>query len=69
MDQINPVAEDILRGVAAIAAFIGLPPRKCYYQLERGYLPAGKAGAEWIASRATLRAHHDRLCSGREVAA
>ena len=35
------------------------------YLLERGYLPGGKLGAFWTASKRKLREHYDRLTDGR----
>lgn len=58
------LAEDKLRGVPAIARFIGEDERRTYYLLERGLLPAGKQGSQWIASKRRLRQHHEDLTAG-----
>jgi hypothetical protein len=55
------LSDDIIKGVAAIADFIGEPRRRVFYLLERGYLPAGKIGSSWVASRSALRAHYARV--------
>jgi hypothetical protein len=55
------LAEDLLRGVDAIAEYIGDSTRRTYYKLERGYLPAGKEGATWIASKSALRTHFEKI--------
>jgi hypothetical protein len=53
----SKVADDLLWGVEAIAKEIGQPVRQVYYLLEKGGLPAGKAGPTrvWVASRQALR--------------
>jgi hypothetical protein len=53
-EQIDP-ADDKLDGVAAISRFIGEKPRRTFYLLENGKIPAGKLGTRWIGSRARLR--------------
>lgn len=60
-DEAGTLAEDTLRGVPAIAEHIGELIRRTYYLLERGYIPAGKLGSIWIASRRALREHYARL--------
>jgi len=57
----NPLASDLLSGVRAIAVEIGEPERRTYYLLENKLIPAGKLGSVWVASRAKLRRHFDRL--------
>jgi hypothetical protein len=59
--EAGTLSEDTLRGVPAIAEHIGESVRRTYYILERGYIPAGKLGSIWIASRRGLRAHYARL--------
>jgi hypothetical protein len=56
---------DLIRGVRAIAAYINEPERRTAYLLERGYLPGGKVGAYWCASKRKLREHYDRVTDGR----
>ena len=55
---------DVLYGAAAIADFLGIPRRKAFYLLEQHRIPHGKLGREYIASRATLRAHFAELAKG-----
>jgi hypothetical protein len=55
------LAEDILRGVPAIAAFTGEPVRRMRYMLYSGQLPAGQFGRSWVASKSVLRAHYRKL--------
>ena len=55
------LAADRLRGITAIAAFIGETRRRTFYLAERGYLPLAKEGRQWIASRQALREHYARL--------
>ena len=42
-------------GVEAIAAATNLTPRQAYHALEKGYLPAGKAGRKWFTTPRRLR--------------
>ncbi len=42
-------------GVEAIAAAANLTPRQAYHALEKGYLPAGKAGRKWFTTPRRLR--------------
>jgi hypothetical protein len=58
------IAADTLRGIKAISEFIGETPRRTFYLAERGYLPCGKIGANYIASKQTLRAHYARITGG-----
>lgn len=58
------LADDLLRGVKAIAEYIGETPRKTYYLLENQRIPAGKIGSTWIASKTRLRAHFERITGG-----
>ena len=59
-----PLGTDVLRGVRPIAAFIGETERRTFYLLEKGLIPAGKQGANWIASRRVLTQHYARLTGG-----
>lgn len=62
-----PLGDDLLRGVPAIAAFIGEKPSRTYYMCERGYLPVGREGSLYVASRQVLKDHYVKLTSGAEV--
>ena len=53
------LADDVLRGCAAIAAFVGLNERDCWDKLKKGYLPAVKEGAMWVSTRSRLRKHYN----------
>jgi hypothetical protein len=55
------LGDDTLNGIRAIAAFIGERERRTFYLCERGYLPVGKLGSGWVASKAVLRAHYARI--------
>jgi hypothetical protein len=55
------LSEDLLRGIKSIAEFIGETPRKTFYLAERKYIPIGKEGASWIASKKRLREHYQRI--------
>ena len=56
-----PLADDLLRGCAKIAQFLGESERRTFYLLQTGQIPAGKVGAVWIASKSALRSHFWRL--------
>ncbi|MGY3409148.1 hypothetical protein ACVWZV_005261 [Bradyrhizobium sp. GM5.1] len=59
------LADDILRGVKRISAFINEDERSTYHKLSSGRLPGGKEGNQWIASKRVLREHYARITSGR----
>jgi hypothetical protein len=58
------LAGDKLRGVAAIAAFLGESRRRAQYLCEKRLIPVGKEGAIYVASKRTLRAHYEYITSG-----
>jgi hypothetical protein len=58
----DTVASDVLRGVGAISQEVGLTKREAYYKLEKGIIPAGKDGSQWVASRKKLREHYATPC-------
>jgi hypothetical protein len=59
------VAEDKLRGVAAIAKFIGENEYRTFRLCASRLIPCGKEGAAYIASKRALRAHYERLTGGK----
>jgi hypothetical protein len=61
------IANDVIRGVPAIAAFIGEDEHRTYRLCAGRIIPCGKQGASWIASKRALRAHYARL-TGAEAA-
>jgi hypothetical protein len=54
-----PLADDLLRGCAAISAFVGLNERQGFHALQHGHLPATKEGRIWISSKSRLRQHYN----------
>jgi hypothetical protein len=58
-DQSENLASDRLRGVAAIAEYIGENPRRVFTLLQRGALPAQKELNIWVALKSRLRAHYN----------
>src|SRR5262249_8216815 len=60
----NSLAGDILRGVPAIARFIGEDKRAAYHLCWRGYIPGGKEGNTWSAAKTRLREHYASLTRG-----
>ena len=63
-DDKDTLASDLLRGVPAIAEFMGDSERRTYYALETGQLPGGKLGSMWVASRRKLRERIEEIVSG-----
>ena len=64
------LADDLLRGVKAIAAFTGLKNREVYYLAEKGKLPLFKMGArKWCGRKSTLRRHIDDLEASQKATA
>jgi hypothetical protein len=57
------LTDNLLRGVSAIADYVGESPRQTYHLLETGQLPGFKMpnGRIWHAHKATLRKHYERL--------
>ena len=62
------LADDDLDGANAIADFIGQPRRRTIYLLECGYIPAGKIGSRWTASKQKIRDHYERVTAGNSAA-
>jgi hypothetical protein len=61
-DSSESLADDLLRGAEAIAAFVGLDIRQAFYGLQRGYIPAVKDGHIWVTTKSRLRRHYDEGC-------
>jgi excisionase family DNA binding protein len=58
----NELAADLLDGIPAIAAYLGLPVRRTYELAEKKRLPLFKLGdRKWQARRSTLRRHIEEL--------
>ena len=55
-----PLADDVLWGVAAIAAEIDRPRADVYYLLQHGKLPATKCGSMWVSTKSRLRAFFNK---------
>jgi hypothetical protein len=60
----DSIAADTLYGAKAIGEFIGEDEKRTFYLIGRGYVPAGKIGACWTASKAVLREHYARVTRG-----
>jgi excisionase family DNA binding protein len=59
------LADDLLTGVEAIAAFTGLTKREVYHLAPKGKLPVFKVGdRKWCARKSTLKRHIERLEAG-----
>ena len=58
----DSLADDLLTGVEAIAAFTGLKKRSVYYLAERGKLPLFKMDErKWCGRKSTLRSYIEKL--------
>jgi hypothetical protein len=55
---------DILWGVASIAEYLRMPPRRARYLISLGAMPVARCGRHVIASRATLRQIFSELLNG-----
>jgi len=56
------LANDMIDGMSAIAAFLGVPERRAYDWAEKGKIPAFKIGdRKWQARKSTLRQHIEAL--------
>jgi hypothetical protein len=53
------LANDILRGADAIAAFLGLSLRQAFHFLQRGQIPAVKEGSAWVTTKSRLIRHYN----------
>jgi hypothetical protein len=52
----DSLADDLIEGGEAIAAFTGIPAPRVFYLCERGLLPVFKIGTTWAARKSELRA-------------
>ena len=48
------LADDLLTGASAIAAYLGWPERRVYYIAEKKFLPIGRVGSLLVARRTEL---------------
>jgi hypothetical protein len=49
------LSDDKIRGMKAIAHFVGEPERRCYYLAENGLLPGVfKQGAAWVGLKSKI---------------
>jgi hypothetical protein len=51
------LGHDLLWGAEAIAHYLGIDVRRCFYLLGNGALPATKTGATWTSTKSRLRRH------------
>jgi hypothetical protein len=58
-DDGDSLADDLLRGANAIAAFLGLDRRQAFYFLQKGSIPAVKEGSVWVTTKSRLRRHYN----------
>lgn len=56
------LADDLIEGVPAIAAFVGVKERRAYYLLSQGLLPGFKLSQRrWAARKSSLYEYLDQL--------
>jgi len=60
----DELKNDLLDGVAAFAAFTGMPRRRVIYMLQKRQLPGGKTGRRWIGSKSVVREWLERTARG-----
>ena len=53
--------DDLLKGAASIADYIGESPRRTFYLLERGQIPGFKCGGRWNLRKSTMLKHIEQL--------
>jgi excisionase family DNA binding protein len=62
----DDLAADLLDGIPAIAAYLGLPVRRTYELAEKKKLPLFKLGErKWQGRKSTLRRHIEELDAHR----
>jgi hypothetical protein len=61
------LAADRIRGIPALAKFIGESERRTSYLVERRYVPVGREGRQIVASKRVLREHYARLTGAPSV--
>jgi hypothetical protein len=54
-------ADDVVRGLIAIAAYLNEKPRRAHYLCEHGLIPAYQIGNRWEMRKSTHREHIARL--------
>jgi hypothetical protein len=63
------LAADTLKGVTAIATFLGKTSRETHYLVEKKQLPTFKLGGRWHMRKSTYRAFIERLEAASQEAA
>ena len=57
----EPLRDDLVWGIKAIADEIGKTPRQAFHLVDTGAIPAAKIGGRIVASRTRLREHFRAL--------
>jgi hypothetical protein len=59
------LAKDRLRGMKAIAEFIGEDERRCYYLVSKNLIPGVfREGNSWVALKSVVREGYERAARG-----
>jgi hypothetical protein len=62
------IGADRLKGVKAIAEFLGETEKRTFSLVERKLIPHGREGGRIIASKSALREHYRRLTGAGRAA-
>jgi hypothetical protein len=62
------LADDLLTGADAIAAFLGWNKRVTFYACEKQHIPAFKVGKKWCARKSSLKQFFAKLEEGGKAA-
>jgi hypothetical protein len=63
--QKDTLEDDLIRGMAGIAAFIGESPRRCYFLAENNMLPGVfKQGGLWRGLKSKIRQGFESAAEG-----
>jgi hypothetical protein len=57
----GPLSDDLMIGAIALAAWLGVPPRKVFYIAETKQLPFFKIGGKLAGRKSTIREHIAKL--------
>ena len=53
--------DDLLKGAASIAEYIGESPRRTFYLLEHGQIPGFKCGGRWNLRKSSMIRYIEKL--------
>jgi hypothetical protein len=63
--EMSELSDDLIRGMAGIAAFVGESERRCYFLAEKGLLPGVfKQGGHWRGLKSKIRQGFETAAEG-----